>query len=293
MYRMLPIVVLAACSAKQSPSTPDAAMTMDAAPTMEEAAMPAPEETVVAVAPIASALDHAGRTDEEKARDMYRHPEETLTFFEVSPNQTVVELWAGGGWYSHVLAPYLTDGGGHLYVTQYPEDAEPAYRGRHATAWKAYVEEQGYADSTTTITLGDEPPELGLDGEADVVLTFRNVHNWAKADIDTHMFQQAFTALKPGGVFGVVDHRAAPGTDPAVAMEAGYIDEQAVIDAVTAVGFEFVGSSEINANPLDTKDHPEGVWTLPPSYRLEDVDRDKYSAIGESDRMTLKFRKPM
>jgi predicted methyltransferase len=236
------------------------------------------------------AVRHPARTEADVARDSYRHPAETLAFFGVEPTDHVLELWAGGGWYSRILAPYLASGG-HLHVTQYAEDAEPSYRGTHATRWQAYRTENGLEASTSTITLTAEDPQLGLTEAVDVVLTFRNVHNWAKADIDTSIYTQSFTALKPGGTFGIVDH-SGPGMTREQSADSGYMDQQAIIDAVTAVGFVFEEASDINANPLDTYDHPEGVWTLPPSFKLEDVDRETYAAIGESNRMTLRFRKP-
>jgi len=289
MKSLLVLPLLAACGG----STPE--------PTVE----PAPEPAAEAPAPVAepapdaepsaalaAALSHEARTDDDKARDTQRRPVATLAFFDVQPDSRVLELWPGGGWYSHILSPYLSAGGGHLVVTHYDTAAEPAYRGRHATAWKEYIDQYGVQDSTTTVVIEDSIPEFEGIEPVDTVLTFRNVHNWVAADIDADIYKHAFHILKPGGTFGVVEHRAAPGTTREQSADSGYMDQQAVIDAITAVGFEFVESSEINANPLDTKDHPEGVWTLPPSFALDDVDRDKYAAIGESDRMTLKFRRP-
>lgn len=278
---LLPL--LAACNAPPAEAPPAAPPADEAV--AEPTALPSLEEQ-----PLELAMLHTARTDDEKARDAYRHPAETLTFFGVNNTDHVLELYAGAGWYSHILAPYLA-GTGHLYVTQYAEDAEPAYRARHATAWKDYVSAHGLGPSTTTVTISAEDLQFGLDNAVDVVLTFRNVHNWVKADTDTSVYTQSFAALKPGGTFGIVEHRAA-GMTREQSAETGYMDQQAVIDAVTAVGFVFEETSEVNANPLDTHDHPEGVWTLPPSFALEDVDREKYAAIGESDRMTLRFRKP-
>lgn len=279
---LLPLIAACGATAPQTPAPVPAA-----APT-EPAAMPAP--ATLEEQPLEFAMQHAARTEDERARDQYRHPAETLAFFGVKPTDHVLELYAGGGWYSHILAPYLA-GTGHLYVTQYAEDAEPEYRARHAKAWQAYTADNAMGMHTTTITIDADDPQLGLSEAVDVVLTFRNVHNWVKADTDAAVYAQSFAALKPGGTFGVVEHRG-PGMTREQSAESGYMDQQAVIDAVTAVGFVFEEASEINANPNDTHDHPEGVWTLPPSLRLGDVDRDKYTAIGESDRMTLRFRKP-
>lgn len=286
MRTVLLLPLLAACGAKAPAVTaPDASV-------MEEAAadVVAPAVAEVEQLTVELAMQHPARTDDEKARDQYRHPAETLAFFGVEPTDHVLELYAGGGWYSHILAPYLAPAG-HLYVTQYAEDAEPAYRGRHAKAWQDYTRDNAMGASTTTITIDSDNPQFGLSEAVDVVLTFRNLHNVVKADVDESVYAQAFAALKPGGTFGVVEHRA-PGMTREQSAETGYMDQQAVIDAVTAAGFVFEEASEINANPNDTHDHPEGVWTLPPSLRLGDVDREKYTAIGESDRMTLRFRKP-
>ncbi len=247
--------------------------------------------THVHLDPMIQALAHAARTEDDVARDGQRHPAETVAFFNIESNDRVLELWAGSGWYSRVLAPYLSVGG-HLTVTQYAEDAEPSYRGEHAQRWEAYRAEHNVELWTSTITITPDNPQLAIADSMDVVVTFRNVHNWVKADTDASIYAQSFAALKPGGIFGIVEHRA-PGMTREQSAQTGYMDQQAVIDAVTAVGFVFEEASEINANPNDTHDHPEGVWTLPPTFALDDVDREKYTAIGESDRMTLRFRKPL
>ncbi len=279
MRSILLLTFFAACGAP-APETP-----ATETPTQTEQAA-----TEVQADPMAAALTHAARSEADTARDSQRHPAETLAFFGIEPTDHVLELWAGSGWYSRVLAPYLADGG-HLHVTQYAHDAEPSYRAEHATRWEAYRTEHGLESSTSTITITADNPQLGVTDAVDVVLTFRNVHNWVKADTDASVYAQSFAALKPGGTFGIVEH-SAPGMTREQSAESGYMDQQAVIDAVTAVGFVFEEASDINANPNDTHDHPEGVWTLPPSFALDDVDREKYAAIGESDRMTLRFRKP-
>jgi predicted methyltransferase len=283
---LLPFIAACATTTTQAPA-PSSVATPDVVPPVIEEALATPSQDVM----LELALQHPARTEADVARDSERHPAQTLAFFGVKPTDHVLELWAGGGWYSRVLAPYLASGG-HLHVTQYAQDAEPSYRATHAVRWQEYQTEQGFGQSTSTITLTSEDPQLGLTEAVDVVLTFRNVHNWAKADIDTSIYAQSFAALKPGGTFGIVDH-SGPGVTREQSADSGYMDPQAVIDAVTAVGFVFEEASDINANPLDTFDHPEGVWTLPPSFELEDVDRDKYAAIGESNRMTLRFRKPI
>ena len=233
------------------------------------------------------------RTEANRARDRYRHPVETLTFFGVKPNDTVVEIWPGGGWYTEILAPYLRSGGGKLLWVA-PEwgmgglkklqEANPALYGSIATAdFPAF----------------DATAKRVPDGSADVVLTFRNVHNWRmgyrrddKQDYSAEALRQIYAMLKPGGVLGIADHRLPESASEERERNSGYIKVSTVRRLAEAAGFRFAGSSEINANPKDTADWPEGVWTLPPTLRLKDKDRDRYLAIGESDRMTLKFIKP-
>ncbi|MEZ5896444.1 MAG: hypothetical protein R3C40_02735 [Parvularculaceae bacterium] len=245
-----------------------------------------------------AAIAGAWRTDEERARDQWRHPKETLEFFGVEPSMTVVEIWPGGGWYTNIIAPYLNSGGGVYYAA----NVDPAASDRAAQAVESYKEKYAdasiYGDVRVTV-LGDGSP-IAPEGTADVVLTFRNVHNWlGRGDAQDH-FQAFYDALKPGGVLGVVEHRADEGADESNGA-AGYVKESKVKELAKNAGFEFDLSSEINANPADTKDHPFGVWTLPPVRRSAEAngeetagfDRAHYDAIGESDRMTLKFRKPL
>ena len=254
----------------------------------------APAEDAASLLDAAIAGDH--RTPEEKARDVWRHPKETLTFFGVEPGMTVVEVWPGGGWYTKILAPYLKTGGG-VYFAAHRDPASSARAAEAVQKFKdAYADKSLYGDINVTV-LG-EGFDIAPEGSADVVLTFRNVHNWTSAGQAEGNFKAFYRALKPGGVLGVVEHRANEGAaeDP----DSGYVRESTVKALAEAAGFAFVGSSEINANPKDTKDHPFGVWTLPPVRRSSasqgqqdpSFDRAKYDAIGESDRMTLKFVKP-
>jgi len=237
--------------------------------------------------------DH--REAKNVARDKYRHPQELLSFFGVRPDMTIVEIWPSGGWWTEILAPLLKEHG-RYYAAYYPSRAPeaPDYVKRADKAYDAKLAARpdvyGKVIKTTLLTpdFRDPAPKFS----ADMVLTFRNVHNWAKAGIAEDMFNVFYKTLKHGGVLGVTDHRAKPGTSFEQQIASGYLTEDYVIGLAKNSGFELAEKSEISANPLDTKDHPRGVWTLPPTLALGDQDRDKYLAIGESDRMTLKFVKP-
>lgn len=233
------------------------------------------------------------RQAKNASRDIYRHPAETLTFFGISPNQTVVELWPGNGWYSEILGPYLAKEGQYIaasFETQ-PATDTPGnkYRANAGSKFETWMTANKALFGKAKIVTFDPPHkmELGADGSADLVLTFRNLHNWASADQLENVFAASYKVLKDGGVFGVVEHRANKG----MSFSSGYMDQTEMIALAEKVGFTLDQSSEINANPKDTKDYAKGVWTLPPSYALGDTDKAKYQAIGESDRMTLKFIK--
>lgn len=240
------------------------------------------------------ALGGDWRAPDNIARDVHRHPRETLTFFGVQPDQMVVEITPGGGWYAEILAPYLRDAGAYVAAVVDPA-AVDAKRREYQHKTKAGLESKFAAapaqfDRTTVVAFDPDAPRFGAPGAADVVLTFRNVHNWRSAGQAEGMFQGFFDVLKPGGVLGVVEHRAA-GDVPAD-DKSGYVGEAQVIAMAQAAGFRLDAKSEVNANPKDTKDHPNGVWTLPPVKRHDAKDAQKYAAIGESDRMTLRFVKP-
>jgi predicted methyltransferase len=248
--------------------------------------------------PLAAALAGAHRSAENRARDEWRHPRETLTFFGVTPTQTIIEVTPGGGWYTEVLAP-MVRGQGKLVAAiidpasvaneggrGYYERSNGAFEDKLKTTPDVYGEVEVRRFDITA-------PSFGPAGSADTVVTFRNVHNWLGSGSAEGMFKGFFDVLKPGGVLGVVEHRARPDSTGAKNPESGYMTEDAVIALATAAGFELAERSEINANPKDTADHPNGVWTLPPSLNVPDgEDAQKYRAIGESDRMTLKFVKP-
>jgi predicted methyltransferase len=239
---------------------------------------------------IEEAVTSGYRSPENLPRDIYRHPTETLTFFGVSPEMTIVEVAPGQGWYMEILAPFLAKRG--QYIMAVPVADKPYFKANEEkiNAWKSKFANVGNKVQAAVFS----PPsniKFPADNSADMVLTFRNVHNWMMAKGEKEAFKAFYKVLKPGGILGVVEHRALPTQEDPLA-KSGYVREQDVIELATEAGFKLVGSSEINANPKDTKNHPEGVWTLPPSLKLSEKDKDKYLAIGESDRMTIKFMKP-
>ena len=239
------------------------------------------------------ALAGQQRTEQERARDKYRHPFETLTFFGIKPESKVVELWPGGGWYTAVIAPVVRDRG-KLTVTNFAPVGPNGETRQNAQRFNAKLQgAPGVYDQVDVKVVS--PPSylsLGPDGSADVVVTFRNIHNWMGDGYADKVFAAAFQVLRHGGTLGVEEHRAAPGTDAKRADETGYVTEDTVVQLAKGAGFVLDAKSEINANPKDTKDYPKGVWTLPPTLELGATDREKYLAIGESDRMTLRFKKP-
>ena len=255
-----------------------------------------PVDSKVAASPLDNILAGDWRSDSNKARDKYRHPRETLEFFGVTPTQHVIEIWpGGGGWYAEILAPLLRDGGSYIGVVPDPSKAGDGadYASRTNKKLRDLFAARGDVfGKAALVEVNSASPVLGPPESADVVLTFRNVHNWVMDGNEQVMFKALFAVLKPGGTLGVVDHRAKSDQPPAEMKSSGYLPEEYVIALAAGAGFELAGKSEINANPLDTKDYADGVWTLPPRLAKGDVDRAKYLAIGESDRMTLRFTKP-
>ncbi|MCH8544966.1 MAG: methyltransferase [Alcanivorax sp.] len=243
--------------------------------------------------PITAATQGEHRTAAFVARDVWRHPVETLTFFDIEPDMTVVEIWPGAGWYTEILAPLLRDQG-KLYAAHFDPDTPVPFFRRSLVAYQDKLAERPAIYDQVTLTVLAPPAHTAIapPASADRVLTFRNVHNWASAGSAEAAFSAFHAALRPGGILGVVEHRAPSGRSLDEQIASGYMTEEYVVALAEAAGFELLESSEINANPADSADHPEGVWTLPPSLRLGDTDREHYLAIGESDRMTLKFRKP-
>ncbi len=262
---LAPLVFLAACSStdsKKAPATPQFPATLS------------------------EALNSSYRTPANKERDVYRHPAETLEFFGLKSNMTVVEIAPGGGWYAEILAPYLATEGKYIAA------AVPVSVYSGGQKFLDYVAAHPELKEKVTINDFAPPAKIAEDNSADMVLTFRNVHNWMTYGSEKAAFKSFFAALKPGGVLGVVEHRADAKKKFDKKAKSGYVPEKMVIKMAEAAGFKLVAKSEINANPKDKKNYPKGVWTLPPSYAEGDKDRAKYAEIGESDRMTLKFVKP-
>lgn len=241
---------------------------------------------------LAQVIGGAHRSAANKARDTQRHPLETLTFFGIEPHSTVVELWPFGGWYTEILAPYLRDQGVYYAAAMDPQSASPQEL-RYNESLNALLATRTDLYSRVRISvLAKNKMDIAPPQSADFILSFRNIHNWVWAGMEKDVFAAAYRALKPGGVLGIVEHRNNdPDFEPRVPGQA-YVGEEYAVRLIESAGFKLIARSGINDNPRDTKNHPKGVWTLPPSYALGDVDRERYTAIGESDRFTLKFVKP-
>ncbi len=240
-----------------------------------------------------SLIDGPQRSKANSVRDKYRHPGEVLAFFGVKPDSDVVEILPGaGGYWTEILAPYLKDKG--RYIAANGEKASTSaevQKDNAGLAAKLAADPADYGKVEITEFSGDKH-EIASPGSADFVLTFRNIHNWMTAGTTKESFAAFYKALKPGGILGVEEHRGKPDQPQDPLARSGYVRQDVAIGFAEAAGFKFVGSSEVNANPKDTKDYPDGVWTLPPTYRLGAQDHAKYEAIGESDRFILKFQKP-
>ena len=268
---ILPLVALSLCSSGWAES---------------KAATPAaPDPALVA------AVASEARTAAYKVRDGARHPVEELTFFGLKPNMTVVELWPGGGYWTEILGPYLKSKGRYYAALNVPGDQE---EDAGVASWRTRVAAQkdrlGKIHETT---LGAGHFDIAPTGSADLVLTFRNLHNWMEAGYADAVLAACFRTLKPGGILGVEAHRGRDDAPQDPKAKNGYIRQDHAIALARQAGFELDGSSEVNANQKDSKDWPQGVWTLPPTLTLGDKDRAKYVAIGEADNFVLRFRKPL
>jgi len=231
------------------------------------------------------------RSPSNVARDPFRHPAQTLAFFGVRPDSTVVEILPGsGGYYMEILAPWLKDKG--LYIAANRDGSQPQYQADHDKLLQRLIKEPALYGKVLVTPFRADRHAIAPAGSADVVISFRNLHNWMEQGELQESLKAFYLALKPGGILGIVDHRGRTDQTQAEQIASGYVRQDVAIALIEQAGFKLQASSEVNANPKDTKDHPEGVWTLPPSYRLKDKDREKYAAIGESDRFTLRFVKP-
>ncbi len=245
-----------------------------------------------------TALAQEHRSEAHQERDRYRHPMQTLAFFDIQPHHTVVEIWPGGGWYTEVLAPILKESG-RFYAAHFPANSTLKFFRNMRSRFEGKLENTPLVYQNTRITDFAPPHILNIapQGSADRVLTFRNVHNWMKNDSEQQAFNAFYAALKPGGILGVVEHRAPDNFNLQKMVDSGYVGDWYIIKLAKIAGFTLLDQSEINANKLDHKDHPNGVWTLPPTLRLPESgnnqQKEKYQTIGESDRMTLKFLKPI
>jgi predicted methyltransferase len=242
-------------------------------------------------AALAKAIASPTRSEKFLKRDAARHPQQELEFFGLRPDMTVVEISPGGGYWTEILAPYLHAAGTYYVAVPPAKDPEAPEPGKDTFRAKLAASPALYGKTHIT--------ELGVDhftvapaGSVDLIVTFRNLHNWMGAGYADQALQGFFQALKPGGILGIEDHRGRDDRPQDPKAESGYVRQDYTIALAKKAGFEFVGSSEINANPKDTKDWPQGVWTLPPTLTLKDQDRAKYVAIGEADNYVLKFRKP-
>jgi len=245
---------------------------------------------------ISDAVTSDIRSDKAKVRDEYRNPQQTLRFFGLKPNMTVVEISPGGGWYADILYSVVKENGKYVAAHFYVDEETSGYYKKSVEGFKEKMK-PGMKYEGAELTAFDPMKALDISeaGSADMVLTFRNVHNWYMRNGDEgidNAFGAFFKALKPGGVLGVVEHELPESADDEAMKKSGYMKRSYVVAAAEKAGFVLEASSDVNANPMDSADHPKGVWTLPPRLALDDEDREKYMAIGESNRMTLKFTKP-
>jgi len=291
---LVPLALALAACGSQEPAAPVATAPKPAPAPVDQPAQPTPPQSAndMLGAKLDGILAGEWRSAANKARDAYRHPKETLAFFGIKPGETVIEITPGGGWYAEILAPLLKGNGTYVAAMSKPKRAEGEAAQDKSALQKKFEGDAEHYGEAKTVEFDGAAPTLGAPGSADAVVTFRNVHNWVMNDTAPLMFKAFFDVLKPGGTLGVTDHRAAAGTDFEKIKDSGYLPQDMVVKLATDAGFKLVASSEINANPKDTKDYEKGVWTLPPTLELGDKDKDKYLAIGESDRMTLKFAKP-
>jgi predicted methyltransferase len=245
--------------------------------------------TAVDDSALAKAVAAPGRSPQFKARDNARHPVQELEFFGIKPSMTVVEIWPGGGYWTEILAPYLHDKG--TYIVASPPPAPGGEMGNAAKTFQAKLDsDTAVYGNVKTVAFGKGSYEIAPPGSVDLIVTFRNLHNWMEMGFADDAMAAFYKALKPGGILGIEDHRAATDQPQDPAAKSGYVREDYTIALAEKAGFKLVGKSEINANPKDPKDGI--VWRLPPTFMFKDKDHDKYAAIGEADNFVLKFEKP-
>ncbi len=270
---------------------------------LPNAQIPIPEAAPVPTGPVSGSLQWAAegawRSPRDVARNQWRHPVETLEFCGLKPTQNVIEVWPGGGWYTQILAPWLKENDGHYSAALLDPDTSERAKMLNASFMRAFGDTERYGEITTRV-LSKTSDSLAPKNSVDMVLTFRNVHSWMARGMAAKAFADFYEALKPGGILCVVEHRLPDAREQDPLARSGYVQRTLVRGLAEDVGFTFEAQSDINANPDDTADHPFGVWTLPPVRRsaasgqspAEDFDRARYDAIGESNRMTVRFRKP-
>jgi predicted methyltransferase len=232
------------------------------------------------------------RSEENRARDRYRHPRETLLFFGIRPETRVLEVWPEPGWYTEVIAPLVRTKGKYYAAVIAPDPASRNISRRLESYRSKLAARPDLYDRVQVVNFPTDGSDALPPNSVDMVVTFRNIHNWMARGQASRAFATMYKALKPGGVLGVVEHRGIPGAPQDPQAKSGYVEEEYAVKLIEAQGFKLEATSQVNANPRDTKDYEQGVWTLPPTYRLGERDADKYAAIGESDRFTLKFVKP-
>ncbi len=232
------------------------------------------------------------RPAENSARDRYRHPKDTLLFFGIRPEMTVLEVWPEPGWYTEIIAPLVRERGKYYAAVIAPDPQSKYVTARLSDYQQKLASKPDVYGAVAVVTFPSDGGDVVPPASLDMAVTFRNIHNWMAEDSASQAFATLYKALKPGGVLGVVEHRGNPATAQDPKAKSGYVNEDYAIRLIEGQGFRLVGESQVNANPKDTKDYEQGVWTLPPTYRLGEQDRRKYADIGESDRFTLKFVKP-
>lgn len=289
-------LAVAACNG-ETPPADDSTTTDQTTP----ATTTTTSERAAVTGPIGAAVDASNRSESHRSRDPFRHPAATLAFFGIEPDMQVLEIWPGGsGWYTEILAPLLTGqgqltvaliGAGHLdFENQNLAKLFTRFNGEFSA--KVAADPETYGDIVVSELWAPTEITPVEAGSLDMIVTFRNLHNWLAWGQSEQVLAVFYAALRPGGLLGLTDHRSATDGEVDPQARSGYVNQDFAITTIEAAGFEFVASSEVNANPLDTRDHPAGVWTLPPTLALGDDNADHYLAIGESDRMTLLFRKP-